>query len=225
MRFALAFLIAIVAGDAAAQSVVMYRCTDAQGAVTLQNDVPCPKGSKQVRRVIDAPAPKQVTPYAVPAQPSAPTPAAAPAPVAPLQPATATAPPSDSKAQAPSVPVSPSLSGAVPVATPVAAPALYRCANYKREIYLSETDLPPSQCVPMQAVGLDGNPNTGAGAVCERVQDPCEPIADAALCDTWRQRFQEADAAIRFGTPEQAEKAKPVFNRSQAVLRDSCPAL
>jgi hypothetical protein len=35
---------------ASAQSVVIYRCTDASGALTIQNGTPCPKGSKQERR-------------------------------------------------------------------------------------------------------------------------------------------------------------------------------
>jgi len=216
VRLALGLCIAICAGDAAAQSVVMYRCTDAKGAVTVQNDVPCPKGSKQVRRVIEVPAPKPAAPTATA---SAPTPTtAATAPASPPSPAVPTP-------QTPSPPVAPEPAASAPPATSVPPPALYRCMNHKREIYLSETDLPPSQCVPMRAVGLDGNPATGAGAACEYVQDPCEPIAEAALCETWRRRFQEADAAMRFGLPEQAEKAKPLFNRSQAVLRDSCPAL
>ena len=36
-----------LATPAAAQQVVMYRCTDVRGVVTLQNDTPCAKGLKQ----------------------------------------------------------------------------------------------------------------------------------------------------------------------------------
>src|SRR5690606_32166603 len=33
---------------------VIYRCTDASGAVTIQNDTPCPAGSKQQIRKVEA---------------------------------------------------------------------------------------------------------------------------------------------------------------------------
>lgn len=59
----------------ASHAVVIYRCTDANGHVTLQNDVACPKGARQQRQVVDVPP-------AVPAyapQEDAPAPAPAPA--------------------------------------------------------------------------------------------------------------------------------------------------
>lgn len=60
----------------AQKDMTIYRCVDPSGAVTLQNDVPCPKGSQQsVRKISVLPAPA----------------AAAPAPVA--RPAAVTAPP------------------------------------------------------------------------------------------------------------------------------------
>ena len=40
-----------------AKDVVIYRCTDAFGALTVQNDVPCPKGTKQQKQVIQPPPP------------------------------------------------------------------------------------------------------------------------------------------------------------------------
>ena len=40
---------------ACAQSVVIYRCTDASGALTIQNGTPCPKGSRQQVQTIEAP--------------------------------------------------------------------------------------------------------------------------------------------------------------------------
>ena len=39
----------------AQDNVVIYRCTDSFGALTVQNNVPCPKGTRQERRVIDVP--------------------------------------------------------------------------------------------------------------------------------------------------------------------------
>lgn len=46
----------LAGGAIAQQSVVIYRCTDASGAVTVQNDRPCPRGSTQNRRVLQTPA-------------------------------------------------------------------------------------------------------------------------------------------------------------------------
>ena len=37
--------------------VVIYRCTDASGGVTLQNDVPCPPGAQEQRQTVDVPPP------------------------------------------------------------------------------------------------------------------------------------------------------------------------
>jgi len=52
-------LLALFAGTAHATTI--YRCTDAKGSVTMQNDTPCPAGSKQEVRQIGelptAPAP------------------------------------------------------------------------------------------------------------------------------------------------------------------------
>ena len=47
MRLLWLFAVLLPASGAIAQKVVIYRCTDASGALTVQNAVPCPKGSKQ----------------------------------------------------------------------------------------------------------------------------------------------------------------------------------
>ncbi len=39
------------------RSVVIYRCTNAFGALTVQNGTPCPKGSRQQKQVIEPPTP------------------------------------------------------------------------------------------------------------------------------------------------------------------------
>jgi hypothetical protein len=217
MRPTLFILLALVAGDAwTAQRIVIYRCTDAKGGVILQNDTPCAKGSKQEKRVVEAPVAAPVAPA-----PAAPAPAAAPASAGTTTPGTATSPP----LAAPS----PEAAVATPQAPPnIAAapppPALYRCVNARRETYFSDTDLQPRRCVPMRAVGLDGNPQTGAGAVCEMMRDPCQAIAEPQLCAGWRQRAEEAATTVRFGVGEQAANAKTVLERSRSVLRESCPS-
>ena len=51
----------------AQQKDTIYRCTDARGALTIQNGTPCPKGSKQQVQVIEAPTviPRYVAPPAI----------------------------------------------------------------------------------------------------------------------------------------------------------------
>ena len=39
------------------QQILIYRCTDAAGKVTVQNDKACPKGSREQREVIETPPP------------------------------------------------------------------------------------------------------------------------------------------------------------------------
>ena len=41
----------------AQQQILIYRCTDAAGKVTVQNDKACPKGSREQREVIETPPP------------------------------------------------------------------------------------------------------------------------------------------------------------------------
>jgi hypothetical protein len=187
----------------AAQRVVMYRCTDANGAVIVQNDVPCPKGSKQVKRVIEAPSPAPVS-----ATPAAPAPVLAP--IAPAPPPPAPVAPVPKPEAAPAI-----------AAERLPPPTVYRCLTYKKESYLSDTDIHGPQCVPLRATGLDGNPDTGAGTACEVVRDACERIPDDHLCEAWQQRLRDAEATLRFGKPEQAETVRMEFNRAEKVMRES----
>lgn len=221
MRNLVAFaLLTLTSTGVGAQSIVMYRCTDAQGAVTLQNDVPCPKGSKQVKRVIEAPSAPALIP---PAPITTPAPAPAPAPPS-ATPAIATTPAGATAAPAAPTAASmpkPQTAPAPDIAQRQAPPDLFRCQNYRREIYFSDTDLPPTRCLPLQTTGLDGNPGTGAGAACEMVRDVCQRIADADVCAAWQQRLRDAESAVRFGTPEQAANARAEFGRAEKVMRES----
>lgn len=63
----------------AENDITIYRCVDASGAVTLQNDVPCPKGSQQTLRKVGVlptlpapPAPVVKPPAAAPVPPPVP---------------------------------------------------------------------------------------------------------------------------------------------------------
>ncbi|RDY66754.1 DUF4124 domain-containing protein [Lysobacter soli] len=188
---ALSFVLAMPAAHA---QLVIYRCTDASGAVTLQNGTPCPKGSKQQKKVMEAPAPA-----------AAPAPVAPPAVSPPPQPAPVVAP-----APAPTPPPQ-------AVATPKQPPpALFECRTWDNTRYFGENPQPPPRCAPMQVTGLDGSNAMAGGAACQMMDDQCQPVAETALCDAWRQRVRELDARATFGggdavPPEEAERIRRVL--------------
>jgi hypothetical protein len=83
-------LLALCPRARADSDITIYRCVDASGAVTLQNDVPCPKGSQQTLRKIGV-LPTLPAPPAPIVKPPAPAPA--PPPPAAVAPIVRTAPP------------------------------------------------------------------------------------------------------------------------------------
>ncbi|MGI8560744.1 MAG: DUF4124 domain-containing protein [Luteimonas sp.] len=208
-RAGLAALLMLAAGSTQAQGqVVIYRCTDATGALTVQNDEPCPKGEKQERSVIDPPPP---LPAYVPL-PSPPATASAPRPVAPL-----TA--SDPK---PAV--------ARPITPPAAdildevrlpPPPIYQCNTWDNDSYLSENPEPKPRCVRLQTTGLGGNPDKGAGAACEMKYDQCQRVADGTACDGWRKRQQEIESGWRFAKGADKPALQDEFTRVTRILSDT----
>ena len=205
MRNLLALLLcACASASAQAGEIVFYRCTDASGALTVQN-MPCPKGtqlqSRKVMQAVDTPPPM---PAPAPAPPAAlPTLMAAPVQAPPVAAATPA-----------KVPVA-------PVAPPVPLPDLFQCRTREGESYFSESSEPPSRCVAMQVTGLDGNPTTGAGEACEVVRDTCTAVDPAQLCATWQQRVDEAESQWRFATPSQAQALQKNYQRLQSLLDGS----
>lgn len=183
---------------AAAQEVTFYRCTDANGGLTVQN-MPCPKGSKQQTRVMQGVS-------------SATLPAPAPAPARP--------PPAAPVAPAPVVetPETPAVAEQAPRLPP---PVLFQCTTYDKDSYITESAEPQSRCVALRTVGLDGNPHTGAGEACEVIQDLCAQVPDGALCEAWKKRRDQAEVAWRFARPENAEKNRTEFERAQRIYQES----
>ena len=199
IRFALLGLL-LCAPLAIADEVVFYRCTDASGALTLQN-MPCPKGEKQEKKVMQG---VNSMPMAAPA--STPRPAVAPhaTVVAP------TTPPTDAAAQ----PV-------VPEADRLPPPVLFQCTTHDKDSYISEDPEPAPRCVLLRTTGLDGNPQSGAGEACEVVRDQCARVPDGALCDAWKKRLGETAVALRFGRPENQEKNRAEHERVQSIISHS----
>ena len=204
MRLLWLFALLLPASGAIAQKVVIYRCTDASGALTVQNAVPCPKGSKQDKRVIDA-VPTVSAPRAFVAPPAN---AAMPASRAPGVPAPATAP-------------------AVATEPPIAdadrlpPPALFECRTYDNGRYLSDDGNPPQRCAPVTTTGIGGGSGPAAGESCQMVSDQCQRIADGALCENWKQRLLEAQSALRFGRRDHRETAQAEVDRVARVVRES----
>lgn len=190
----------LVTGPLPAAEIVFYRCTDAGGALTVQN-MPCPKGMQQTRKVMQAvDTPPVQPPTAVSALPQL---MAAPAP-----------PPAADASPAP-------LPAVLPARQPVPLPPLFQCRNREGDTYLSETSEPPSRCIAMRVTGLDGNPGTGAGDACEVVRDTCTPVAPALLCETWRQRVKQIESEWRFASSTRAGTLRLDYQRLQSLLNDS----
>lgn len=181
-----------------AANVVIYRCTDVYGALTVQNDVPCPQGSRQQKQVIQPPPP-------MPAY----KPVAAKASVAP---AAEQAPPPETPA--PAVAVSADKDRLPP-------PALYQCNTFDNDSYLSESPTPAPRCVRLETTDLQGAADTSGGVACQMMTDQCQRIADGAACRSWKQRMRETEAAWRFSRATDAEANQADYVRVQKIVNDS----
>lgn len=193
---------AVHARAPAQSTVVIYRCTDASGALTVQNGTRCPKGSKEERRVIESATPS--TTY-VPdyAPPRAPRPAVAPTPTPPPDPTADTAP------------------KAPPAADRLPPPPLFQCNTYDNDSYLSDVAEAPARCVRLTTTGIDGSATSGAGEACQMVTDQCQRVADGAACDAWKKRTREAEAAWKFARREQADANRIEYERIARILNES----
>ncbi len=188
---------------ATAADITIYRCTDASGALTLQN-APCPKGMKQEARTMQG---VNSVPMAPGQTGTAPPPATAPA-----APAPATTPTTDVVAP----PAAPS-----PDTRRLPPPVMFQCTTYDKGRYVTEDPEPASRCVALQTIGLDGNPQSGAGQACEVVRDVCARVPDGALCDAWKQRRDETEVAFRFARPENTEKNRAEYERVARIVAES----
>ena len=209
LHAAAAALLLALATQAHAQGVVIYRCTDASGALTIQNGTPCPKGSKQERRVIESAPSTSAPPFVAPAPPKA-------APITHPRPAAPVAPPR------PAPRAEPDPEPAIADADRLPPPWLYECHTYDNDRYLSEDGDPKPRCVTLTTTGLGGlvenNNNTAA---CEVKIDQCQRVPDGALCDGWRRRLRDAQSALRFGVVEDRAKAEAEVKRITRVVRES----
>ena len=213
LRYVLPILL-LFASPADADEVVFYRCTDAGGALTLQN-MPCPKGHKQEKKVMQSvntvpmgeAAPVKPASSGTPPSKLSPSPPAAATPIVPSVPKPAETI-ADSSAES-------------VVEKRLPPPILFQCTTYDKDTYITESEEPKSRCVSLRTVGLDGNPQTGAGEACEMMRDQCARVADGALCEAWKKRMGETEVAWRFARPGNEAKNKAEFERTQKIWRES----
>ena len=178
----------------AQKDITIYRCVDASGAVTLQNDVPCPKSSQQSVRKVGV----------LPTMPAAAAPP--PAPVKPA-PAAATAPPP----VPPPAPVS---------AVRSAPPPLFQCRSWDDRDYLGDTAEPPATCAPVESMGIDGTTALAAGSSCEMRRDACVAVPAEKLCAVWKKRVDETEFRWKFGGGRDDDR-KVEFDRVARIYRES----
>ncbi|MEN1941344.1 DUF4124 domain-containing protein [Luteimonas sp. MJ174] len=189
---------------AAAPQVVIYRCTDASGALTVQNDEPCPAGSRQERTVVEPPPPMPVyVPLPQPPAAADPTPAAAAEPVPAAERPDASPP------------------ARIAEADRLPPPPIFRCHTPGNDRYVSESSEPQPRCVALQTVGINGDPGLAAGAACEWQYDRCERIPDGEACDGWRQRGREIESGWRYARGDAKAPLQEEFARVATILGDT----
>ena len=182
--------------------VVIYRCTDANGAVSIQNDTPCPKGSKQTRRVLDTPSPSAAPPAYVE------TPAVAPDPVVPVP---------EPEPQ----PVASKPASTIPDDERLPPPPIFECTTFDNDHYLSDDGTPSERCVGLEITGIGDGSAPGVGAACQKQTDTCQRVPDGGACDAWKRREREARASLMFGRAEDKGKNQTEYERVQRVVTES----
>src|SRR5688572_23841474 len=187
-----------------AEATVIYRCTDAKGAVTMQNDVPCGPGMKQdVRRIGELP--------------TAPAPAARPA-AAPEP----SGPPPGAQFELVRGPAEEALpDSAVPATERKPPPALFECTTWDNDVFVTDKSEPESRCATLNTTGLNGDPAFGAGMACEMKQDTCAALVDAPLCNAWRRRVDEAKFRMTYASDADKPARKADYERQLATFVDS----
>ncbi|MEG2802971.1 hypothetical protein [Stenotrophomonas sp.] len=253
LALGLAALCGAMPGLARADEVVLFRCTDVNGALTIQN-APCPAGSTQRIQRFAAAATGTPPPAvaagsgdatsAVPAAPTGPAPSPAssslPVPAAPstmlqssplpvLQGGVQTSVEAegneilDSDVLRQQAREKAAAAEADNAAPKAPLPEIYACINRDGNGYLHEREPAPPHCVLMTVTGLGGNTPVNA-AGCEVVRDTCQATPEAQRCNRWQQRFRDARGSERFATPENQAAATAERERLQAILAASeCP--
>lgn len=198
---ALALLLALAPRAASAQATLFYKCTDAKGAVSMQNGTPCAPGMKQeIRRI------GEVRTVPVPAKkPQAPAPPPPPA----YGDFVLVSGPNMKRKPAPEA-------AALPP-----PPPLFQCRTWEGDTYFGETDTPEPRCIPLQVTGIGGNAGIGAGSACEMKPDACTATPAEQLCDAWLRRLDEAEFKLKYASRDDEAGRKAGFAAIDAKVKAS----
>ncbi|AWH54882.1 hypothetical protein C1924_17685 [Stenotrophomonas sp. ESTM1D_MKCIP4_1] len=226
----------LLPGAAAADEMVIYRCTGSSDVPVVQR-VPCAAGMKQ--SIVTLPGSAQ------PASAAAPEPVAPAPPQAAAEPAATATPPTNTPeppragqeriiSEAYMVerdggdaildsallprPGDATVDNDAPPKPPL--PPIFQCLDSQGGQYLHEYEAAPGRCELMNINGLGGATPVNA-ASCEVVSDRCTEVAEAQRCGSWQQRFRTARGRERFASAENRDAARAERERLQEVLTAS----
>lgn len=191
----------------------IYRCTAAGGEVTVQNGTPCPAGSRQEIRQVDA-------------LPSRPPPAARAGGLTVVEEPAYTPPPLSNFVQVAGPqdgPITGPERPELPEPAQLAAserlppPPIYQCETWDNDSYVSEDWSPKPRCVRLDTAGV--------GAACENRYDVCARIGDRDACDGWKRRQREIESGWRHARGADKPALQEEFARVTKILVDSTCAL
>jgi len=210
-RLLLAALLAWASTASTQDASTIYRCTGAGGEVTIQNGTPCPAGSRQEVRRLEAlptlPAPPAlVAPPLVEAQPRTPP---------PLSDFEQVAGPQDPVAGPPRPDLPPPARIASDSRLP--PPPIYQCETWDNDGYVSEDPAPGPRCVRLDTAGV--------GQACENRYDTCARVGQKAECEAWKRRQREIESSWRHAPAQDRFRLQGEFARVTRILTDSTCAL
>lgn len=220
----LAALLLPTALPAFANEDIVFRCTDANGKVSVQ-DAPCPSGTAQI--IQRRGASSASTASTALGDSPAPAPAVldsdlltAPQPGAAAGSGDAILDSDVIRARAAADAQASAAAGPDRPAPPV----IFRCTASGGGQYFHEYEAAPPRCVVMSISGLGGSIAPGTAASCEMVRDACSEVELAQRCGAWQQRLRDARGRESFATPDTQPQAHAERLRVQAVLEaSSCP--
>ncbi len=190
----------------------IYRCTAASGEVTIQNGTPCPAGSRQEIRQVDA-LPTRPPPQATGGPGVVEEPVYRPPPLADF---VLAAGPQDEPITGPPRPDMPT-PARIADADRLPPPPIYRCETWDNDSYVSEDPEPKPRCVRLDTGGV--------GQACEKKYDICGRIGDRDACAGWKRRQREIESSWRHARGPDKPGLQEEFARVTTILTDSSCAM
>lgn len=198
MTRSLCLLLLIACPMAVAGEIVLYRCTGADGSLSIQ-DEPCARGQSQEVRRYEAPPP-----------PPRPAPAAQPQP--------------EPEPELPGLWMDED-DPAHPFVNAVPVPALYQCRTFDGQDYVSEFGGGNRRCVPLTITRIGSAPTPGMASACEWVVDECRELLGGEACSGWRNLHRQAVRAEREAFSDTLAEARSELARLGAIRDAACAAV